>query len=129
MSLTSVRYTQSRKDTAGAVFLRCTVFTSHTLIRQKGVRTSFCVACGVARAHMQYLQQQMPHPALLRRVWHEDSGLQTSGAAQSVGFVGCFPWQIDVSTAEVTVGSGLAINRPAQLQVADNRTWAQVEVF
>ena len=47
--------------------------------------------------------------------------LQPSGLAQGIGLVGLFPRELDIVASEVTVGSRLAINRAAQVQVTDDR--------
>src|SRR6516164_5628674 len=54
-------------------------------------------------------------------------GAQTR--AESLSLVRVLPGGIDISTAEVTVGGGVLINRPAEPEVADDRARPQVEVL
>src|SRR6266540_4664707 len=55
--------------------------------------------------------------------------LQPRRPAQRIGAVGALPRQLDVGAAKVAVGSSLAVDRPTQTQVADDRAGPQVEVF
>ena len=56
-------------------------------------------------------------------------GSESRGSFQFGNLVGGFPGEIGVFAAEMPVGSGLAVDRAAQLQVADDGAWAQVEMF
>ena len=55
--------------------------------------------------------------------------LEACRLAQQVGLVGLLPGSVDVVAAEMTVGGRLAIDRAAQVQVADDRARPQVEIL
>ena len=55
--------------------------------------------------------------------------LEPCGSFQFCGLVGLFPGEVSVFAAEVTVSSGLSVDRAAPVQVTDDGTRAQVEVF
>ena len=52
---------------------------------------------------------------------------QPAGGAELRHTVGALPGEVRVLTAEVTVGGSFLVNGTAQVQVADDRTRAQVE--
>ena len=54
--------------------------------------------------------------------------LQPSRLPQRVGLVGALPGRVDIFAAEVAVGGGGLVDRPAQPQIADDRARPQVEV-
>src|SRR3990172_7255818 len=56
-------------------------------------------------------------------------GRQAGGLAERLRPVGPLPGGVDVAAAHVAVGGGRAVDRPAQVQVADDRVRAEVEVL
>ena len=48
-------------------------------------------------------------------------------ALQHIGHVGFFPGEVRIGSAEVTVGSGFAVERCAQTELRDDRFGAQVK--
>src|SRR5215216_5703807 len=55
--------------------------------------------------------------------------LQPCSALQRFGLISALPGELDIVAAEVTIGSGLLIDRLTQVQVTDDRAGAQVEEF
>ena len=55
--------------------------------------------------------------------------LETCCLFQQGGLVRAFPGELDVIPAKVTVGGRLAVDRAAQVQVADDGAGAQVKVL
>src|SRR6476661_5027508 len=49
--------------------------------------------------------------------------------SQQVGFVGVLPRQVQVWPAEVAERGRLAVDRAAQVEVANDRAWPEVEVL
>src|SRR4051794_35310066 len=54
-------------------------------------------------------------------------GLDAQRRLQVVELVGDLPGELLVAVAKVTVGGGALVDRPAQIEVADDRRWAEVE--
>ena len=54
---------------------------------------------------------------------------EAGGGAERVGLVGALPREVVVVAAEVAVRGGLRVDRPAQVEVAQDRGRAQVEVL
>ena len=52
-----------------------------------------------------------------------------ASAAQGIRPIGLLPRSIDVVAAKMTVGRSRLVDRPAQLQVADDRAWPQIEML
>src|SRR3990172_8351103 len=55
--------------------------------------------------------------------------LEPGRRAEHRGLVGSLPREVPVLAAEVAVGGGLRVDRPAQIEVADDGTGAEVEVL
>ena len=54
---------------------------------------------------------------------------QAGGGAQRVGAIGALPREVGVAAAEVAVGGGRGVDRPAQVEIAHDRGRAEVEVL
>ena len=57
------------------------------------------------------------------------SALEAGGGAQRCGLVGALPREVVVVAAEVAVGGGLLVDRTPQVEIAQDRRRAQVEVL
>ena len=55
--------------------------------------------------------------------------LQPCGLLQSLSLICLFPGEFNIVAAKVTISGGLAIDRSAQVKVADDRAGAQIEIF
>src|SRR5512143_1334295 len=66
--------------------------------------------------------------AMLRTSVGGDGRAQARGLAQHLGLVGRFPGEFGLVAPEVAVGSGLAVDRPQQVEHAHDALRAQVEV-
>src|SRR5919202_411849 len=55
--------------------------------------------------------------------------LQAGGAAHGVGAIGLLPGEAGFRASKVTVCGGRRVDRPPQLQIADNRPGPQIEVL
>src|SRR5487761_782360 len=70
-----------------------------------------------------------PAPPVMRTCSDSSGCREPGGCAQRVGLVGPLPREVAVVAAEVAVRRRLRIDRPAQVEVAQDRRGAQVEML
>src|SRR5205807_5652310 len=93
--------------------------------RLSSARTSCPRPC----SSMARCEPMKPAPPVMRI--DSDSGRlrKTRSRAQRVGLVGALPREVAVFAAEVAVRRGVRVDRPPQIEIAEDRRRPQVEVL
>src|SRR5205809_946312 len=91
--------------------------------------TSLRTGCAASTSSAR-CEPMKPAPPVMRTVSGVglDGPLEPRRSTKRRGPVGPLPREVPVVAAEVAVRRGLGVDRPPQVEVAQDRRWAQVEV-